>query len=272
MNPSLRIIFDPPRDALFNMAADLLLLSQAHRTDEIILRLYQWKSPTITLGYMQKAEQTLHMKTLQKYHAQWVRRPTGGRAILHDGDITYSVIFGRHRTLMGESLQETYRIISECLVQGLQKAQICCTFHDSQLDSAAVRRETKLPCFLAPNREELMFENRKLVGSAQKRKRSGVLQHGSIPLTGAFRKLPFFTNISDTARRQQQTLLEQKCIALDEIHPELSVAKLYEYLRKGFEEYLQLTAEEKPWSPEEIQAITTFAGSEEFLTRYHTEL
>ena len=91
---------------------------------------------------------------------------------------------------------ETYRIISRCLMGGLNDVGIQCVSCDSTNALRETKREMKLPCFLAPNRNEIMVDGKKLVGSAQKRTAEAILQHGSIPLTSAYRNLPDYLKLS----------------------------------------------------------------------------
>jgi lipoate-protein ligase A len=183
------------------MAADLYLLSLCEQSPAVFVRLYSWKKPSITLGVTEKPQETLDLAAIAAHDVEWIRRPTGGRSVLHDHDITYSCVFSAEGVNgMGASLMETYGVISSCLMNGLEKAGIRCGAHDSPLDSHISRMSARLPCFLSPNRHEIMVEGRKLLGSAQKRSAKAVLQHGSIPLTPAFRLLPDYLVLSAEER------------------------------------------------------------------------
>jgi lipoate-protein ligase A len=113
----------------------------------------------------------------------------------------------------------------------------------------------KLPCFLSPNRGEIMAAGKKLVGSAQKRTAAAVLQHGSIPLDASFRRLPEFLSLSQEERTRQRMLLEIKCICVNEINPAVDYEKLSACLIKGFTEILKFSAFEKPWNEKELKEI-----------------
>jgi lipoate-protein ligase A len=210
MNLTLRIIKDEPESAAFNMAADMYLLRKCQLEQAVFLRTYSWKPSAISIGYMQEAEKVLNLESCLENGIDWIKRPTGGRAVYHCEDITYSCIFSSAVKMMGSSIQESYSIISDCLMTGLQFCGVKTCPHDSDLDARDARREIKLPCFLAPNRRELMVDGRKLAGSAQKRINGAVLQHGSIPLTPAFRNLPNFENISDEEKLSQKYFIEKK--------------------------------------------------------------
>jgi lipoate-protein ligase A len=191
--------------------------------------------------------------------------------VLHDHDITYSCIFSNGAPGMGGTLMETYRVVSDCLMLGLGYAGVACVRHDSPPGSSLSRGGAKLPCFLSPNRHEIMVSGKKLVGSAQKRTSKAVLQHGSIPLTPAFRKLPDYLLIDEKEREIQKRLLLQKCTCIGEIVPEIKEKKLRECLIKGFCEPLPCPASLFAWTPEEQKTITAVAESDDFLRRWQRD-
>jgi len=238
MTRTLLVIRDPAGEAAANMAADLALLRTAVTECCVCLRLYSWARPTVSLGFMQRPEETLDLAALERDHACWVRRPTGGRAVLHDSDLTYCVAFPLGMPGMGGSIQASYRVIGACLAEGLRLAGIETDAHASTLDAALVRREGKLPCFLAPNREEVMAGGRKLVGSAQKRSSKGVLQHGSMPLTPAFRRLPEYLKLSEERRVAYERLFESKCVCVEELRSGVTGERLAACLEDGFRQTL----------------------------------
>ncbi len=237
------------------MAAERYAVGLAEETNEILLRFYTWDAPTVTLGYMQNPEKDLDEAALTAYGGKWIRRATGGRAVLHEGDLTYSFAFGASHSFLGSSVAETYSMVSKCLMRGLEKCGIHCGTHDSDLDTAAARREKKLPCFLAPNRNEIMVNGRKLIGSAQKRSIYGVLQHGSIPIDGLFRNLPKFLAVSPVRRKEQINLLNRKCTCLRENGVDLSIWEIAGRLSEGFAEELQMHRFERPWTESEETEI-----------------
>jgi Lipoate-protein ligase A len=264
MTISLRTIIDTARNPAFNMAADLYLLQSCVNRSTVFVRFYQWSPASITIGLMQDASIVLDFPAMKRNTVEWVRRPTGGRAVLHENDITYSCIFPATIVAMGKSIMETYRIISRCLMEGLKHVGIQCVSCDSSHAIRETKRELKLPCFLAPNRNEIMVEGKKLIGSAQKRGAEAILQHGSIPLTSAYRKLPDYLNLSDTQRSQQKKLLGEKSICIHDISPDIEAPEIRDALTNGFITCLPFKAEEIPWSEEENKEITVLAESDSF--------
>lgn len=268
MTPRIRFIRDNANDAAFNMAADLWLLRQCPETGTVYVRLYGWAVPSVSLGFMQQPATVLDLDALQRTRGCWIRRPTGGRAVLHDGDLTYSVVFPHGIAEMGSSIMETYGIIADCLIAGLAKAGVVCQPHDSNLNAALVRGEAKLPCFLAPNRREIMVEGKKLIGSAQKRTADAVLQHGSIPITPAFRSLPSLSNDSETHRAQQRRLFNDKCTCVHEHVPDQNAEHLGDCLMEGFSQTLPLEATTVEWTSDERAQVESLSQSSSFRSTY----
>jgi lipoyl(octanoyl) transferase len=268
MSIRLRIINDGGNAAAFNMAADLYCLESCVGQSIVYFRLYDWQLPCITIGYMQKASEILDEASLRKDGVAWIRRPTGGRAVLHDNDITYSCIFPGSIVAMGKNVMETYSIISRCLMAGLIMCGVQCDSHDSFDQFRETKREIKLPCFLAPNRKEIMAKGKKLVGSAQKRSSQAVLQHGSIPISDAYRKLPDYLLLPDAQRKAQKELLASKSVYLKEIEPTLEIAKVRKAIIKGFATSLPFETIEKSWTKEEIERIKVIAQSEDFRNQW----
>ncbi|KMQ51248.1 Lipoate-protein ligase A [Chitinispirillum alkaliphilum] len=259
----LRIIRDFERSAAFNMAADNYLLNNCKDDETVFLRFYNWEKPSITVGCMQEPKDVLNFTMIEKDGVEWIRRPTGGRAVLHQEDLTYSCIFNKNLTQMGKSISQTYGIITNCLIEGLKTCSIPCDAHDSYDEYKELKREIKLPCFLSPNRDEVMVNGRKLVGSAQKRNLSAVLQHGSVPLGSAYRNLPNYLLLDKKTRDVQIKLLERKSICVNEINPTLSLPDITEALCRGFTTRLAYDeVVESEWSGLELERISKDMGSE----------
>lgn len=267
MSISARIIDDTPHNAAFNMAADLRLFSLCETSSGLYIRLYSWKKPCITLGFGQNPQKTLDLKAVRDDRIEWIKRPTGGRAVLHDQDITYSCIFSTSLAGMGKTLSETYRIISDCLLAGLGAAGIDCRAHDSGIDVGMSRSQVKLPCFLSPNRAEIMFGGRKLVGSAQKRSARAVLQHGSIPLTNRYRLLPQYLDISKEERLIQKHMLERKSVCIEEIRKDIDEKQFRQCLLQGFCETLPFPATRVEWSEKEQKEIYLQSRKTDFVRK-----
>ena len=156
------------------MALDEALLRRAASSGEAVFRIYAWAEPTLSLGRNQPARGEYDRGALDRSGIGVVRRLTGGRAVLHHREITYSVTAPLS---LGATLRDAYRRINEILIAGLRSlgadARIAGAEGRAPLPSIA-------PCFEEPTEGELVLGGRKLVGSAQYRDEDALLQHGSI--------------------------------------------------------------------------------------------
>ncbi len=173
-----RFLYTPPREGPANMALDRALMDRAREKGEWILRVYGWSPPTLSLGRNQRAAGAWDLAAIAARGIGIVRRPTGGRAILHDREVTYSVT-----APAGDAgvLAESYPRINRVLVHGLRSLGV-----DVHVAPAAARQPVPglTPCFELPAPGELVAGGGKLVGSAQWRDAGALLQHGSIMLEG----------------------------------------------------------------------------------------
>jgi lipoyl(octanoyl) transferase len=159
-----------------NMALDEALMSRARRTGESVLRVYGWSEPTLSLGRHQRARGIYLEEMLANRGIRVVRRPTGGRALLHHREVTYSVTAPCSAE---EPLLAAYGAINALLLKALVALGVPVRTATPATRAAG---PTAAPCFAAPARGELTIDGRKLVGSAQWRDRGALLQHGSILL------------------------------------------------------------------------------------------
>jgi len=205
-----RIIQSPPALAAFNMALDeALLLHVAEKTELPTLRLYAWETPTLSLGFSQKCED-VDFARLDQNGWQWVRRPTGGKAILHADELTYSITAPFDEPLVNGSLLESYQRIS----LGLQKTLALLGIEtDAAKEYPILAGQTRMNpvCFQTPSNFEITWNNKKIIGSAQSRKSHGVLQHGSLPLFGDLTRITTVLKYADEDERRAgaQRLLER---------------------------------------------------------------
>jgi lipoyl(octanoyl) transferase len=169
-----RLLLSPPLGGPENMALDEALMARARRTGDTVLRVYEWSRPTLSLGRNQRAVGLYREAMLAERGIGVVRRPTGGRALLHHREITYSVTAPCDDS--GALLSE-YGRINALLRSALQSLGVPVVVAEPAGRAAA---PSASPCFAEPARGELTLHGRKLVGSAQWRERGAMLQHGSI--------------------------------------------------------------------------------------------
>lgn len=170
-----RMMVVPPRSGAENMARDSALLDRAADTGETVLSIYSWSAPTLSFGRHQLARGRYDVERIRHAGMAVVRRPTGGRAILHDREITYSVT----SPLDGAgSVRQAYARVNSLLVDALLRLGVAAT--PAAATPGRERYPGTLPCFELPSEGELVADGRKLVGSAQWRDQRALLQHGSI--------------------------------------------------------------------------------------------
>ena len=178
-----RLISDPPLPGAVNMQRDLDILEEvASGKAPPTLRLYRWAPPALSLGRFQKAEAVADLEACRRLGVDLVRRPTGGRAILHDRELTYSFVVPDSRLYIPAGVIPSYRFISRALLGAFEILQI-----DAALSPESPRGADLAPgsCFDTPSAYELRVAGKKVVGSAQLRRKGMLLQHGSILLAAA---------------------------------------------------------------------------------------
>jgi len=162
-------------DGITNMATDAALLAYARRSGEAVLRVYAWSRPTLSLGRHERARGLFSGEALAAAQVEVVRRPTGGRALLHDREVTYSVA-----APIGEAtLAASYTTINALLAEALGRLGVVAV---PAVPTRRPLRPEGAACFAEPGAGELIVNGAKLVGSAQLREDGALLQHGSILL------------------------------------------------------------------------------------------
>jgi lipoate-protein ligase A len=169
-----RTLISPAGPAALNMALDHALLERAARTGEATFRVYGWETPTLSLGRNQVARDLYSAERAAELGVRIVRRPTGGRALLHWREVTYSVAAP---AVPAGGLRESYARINRLLLDGLRRLGVHAEF---ARPAGRAPLPGDAPCFEIPVEGELVLGGRKLVGSAQWRDRGALLQHGSI--------------------------------------------------------------------------------------------
>ncbi len=169
-----RLMLAPARSGCINMARDEGLMDRARQTGEAVLSVYSWERPTLSLGRNQSARNVYDLDAIERGNMDVVRRPTGGRALLHHREVTYSVTAPLSS---GDSLGASYRRINALLIDALGSMGVVAREADT---AGPATKPGDTPCFAEPSPGELVWEGQKLVGSAQVREDEALLQHGSI--------------------------------------------------------------------------------------------
>jgi lipoate-protein ligase A len=176
-----RLLITPPASGAWNMALDEAILEHIGRkVSPPTLRLYAWEPACLSLGH---AQPFADVDTVRLRERGWevVRRLTGGRAILHTDEITYSVIAPNDELRVSGTVLESYNRLAQALLLAVKELEVPVEMKEGKAENGPVPNPV---CFEVPSTYEITVDGKKLIGSAQARKKEGVLQHGSLPLTG----------------------------------------------------------------------------------------
>jgi lipoyl(octanoyl) transferase len=176
-----RLLIMPPAHGAWNMALDEAILEHIGRAESLpTLRLYAWDPPCLSLGHAQPFAD-VDMRRLRERGWEVVRRATGGRAILHTDELTYSVIAPNDESRLAGTVLESYNRLAQALLQAVKELELPVEMKEGRVDPSSMPNPV---CFEVPSTYEITVGGKKLIGSAQARKKDGVLQHGSLPLAG----------------------------------------------------------------------------------------
>ncbi len=236
------------------MAADEAILEHIHRgVSKPTLRLYAWQPPCLSIGYTQSFNE-IDVERLNARGWHVVRRATGGRAILHTDELTYSVTGPADDPILAGGVLESYRQLSKALVFAVRELGLQVEVKEEESHAASATYANPV-CFEAPSAYEITVNGKKLIGSAQARKKEGVLQHGSLPLKGDLTRIcDALVFESESAR---QTAKDRLLARATTVESALGVEKDWETAAqafvRGFEAELGIQFERGEMSPSEIQ-------------------
>jgi len=176
-----RLLLTSPAHGAWNMALDESILEHVGRSASLpTLRLYAWDPACLSLGHAQPFAD-VDMTRLKERGWEVVRRATGGRAILHTDELTYSVIVPNDEPRLAGSVLESYNRLAQALLLAVKNLELPVEMKEGKSDGNSTPNPV---CFEVPSVYEITVDGKKLIGSAQARKKEGVLQHGSLPLAG----------------------------------------------------------------------------------------
>ncbi len=229
----------------YNMALDEALL-EFHSKGEIppVIRFYEWNPATLSIGYFQSTKKDINFDAIKEQNIGFVRRPTGGRAVLHDSELTYSIIVTEEYPDMPPTVTEAYRVLSEGLLLGFQNLGLNAYFSipDSEEKILDLKKPKSAVCFDAPSWYELVVEGKKVAGSAQTRQKGVILQHGAILLDlDEDKLLSVFKFSSAEAKEKMRIKLPEKAVAINRLTDrEITISDCVKAFRKGFEDALNI--------------------------------
>lgn len=214
--PDFRFILDEYRPAPMNMAVDEAVMRLAREQTTPTIRFYGWKPSAISIGYFQSLEQEVDLKKCGELGVDFVRRITGGGAVFHDAELTYSFVCTENSNVVPKKIIDSYQKICGALVKG---------FGEMGLDAK----------FVPIN--DIIVNGKKISGNAQTRREGVVLQHGTVLLEVDVDKM--FSLLKVPSEKMRGKLIEdvkQRVTSVEEqLNRKMSFGRLAEFMKKGFE-------------------------------------
>ncbi|MFJ7828768.1 biotin/lipoate A/B protein ligase family protein [Peribacillus sp. NPDC097284] len=248
----------------YNMAMDEALLNwQSNGEIPPMIRFYGWNPATLSIGYFQRAETEIDLAEVERQGLGFVRRPTGGRAVLHEHELTYSVIVPESYPGMPNTVTEAYRVISEGILKGFRNLGLDAYFSvpETDQDKEMLKSPKSSVCFDAPSWYELVVEGRKVAGSAQTRQKGVILQHGAILLELDEEKLfSVFKFSDDKVKEKMKNNLRNKAVAINDIAGrKITISEAKVAFENGFSEGLSIDLKPYVLSEKQLQEVKDIA-------------
>ncbi|KAA3647081.1 MAG: lipoate--protein ligase family protein [Chloroflexi bacterium] len=255
----------------WNMAVDEAILEAVSGQNSLpTLRFYSWEPACLSLGYAQALDE-VDQEALAQNGWDVVRRPTGGRAILHTDELTYSVIGLPDDPRLEGGVLESYQRLSKALLLGLQRLSLPAQINEKKKKEE--QSEVEPICFEVPSNYEITVDGKKLIGSAQARKKGGVLQHGTVPLYGDLTRITQALRFDNEEKRERvgQRLLSRATTVEEVVKRVVSWEEAAGAFGAAFEEELSFEWEQGELSASERERaeelVETKYGAEEWTAR-----
>ena len=263
------------KNPYYNMAMDEALLNFVSRGEiDPVIRFYTWNPATLSIGYFQRLQKEIDIDKVKEKGYGLVRRQTGGRGVLHDKELTYSVIVPESHPNMPSTVTEAYKIISQGLLEGFKNLGFETYFAipRSKEERDKLKQPRSSVCFDAPSWYELVVEGRKISGSAQTRQKGVILQHGSILQDIDIDDLfDMFIFKNERLKAKMKENFVQKAVAINDIsNQHITLNEMENAFEAGFKKGLnidfkplELTEKQK----EEVQELEEKYRSEAWMHR-----
>ncbi|MFD1426555.1 lipoate-protein ligase A [Kroppenstedtia sanguinis] len=249
-----------------NMAIDEAILTSVSKGESPpTLRFYGWDPATLSIGYFQRVEKEVNREQLHAKGLGLVRRPTGGRAVLHDQEVTYSVILEEDYPGMPTSVTASYRVLSTGLLEGFRELGLQAEMVplETEAEKAQYASMGSAACFDSPSNYELVVEGKKVAGSAQTRQRGVIMQHGSILLDLDADLLFDVLNFpSERVKERMKQGFLNKAVAINQLRqPPVSFDETVRAMTRGFEKGLQIQLKPGELTPQEQKLTQELVSS-----------
>lgn len=267
--PRWRLVLSEPASAAWNMACDESLAESVRKNPSSpILRFYQWKPFAVSFGYSQRPRREVDLLALARDGYGYVRRITGGRAVFHAQELTYSLLCSEEHPLAAGGIHAAYARTSEGLVRGLRRLGIGAELaRTTDAGAAGATTGTAPPCFGSVARAEVVVRGRKLVGSAQHRSGGVMLQHGSILIGPAHRRIVRYLRANEEEKVVHARILAERTICLRDLGWAGTAEELAKTLATGFADLFGVD-----WGEENgLTETEELSARDKVVTRYGTE-
>lgn len=244
MSFRLKILKFKKLNPYLNMAIDEANLIYGNK-DEIVLRFFGWEPPSVSIGTFQKIQE-INIEYLKEMNIPLVRRPTGGKGVYHNYELTYSIVIPKNHPLCELDIIDSYKEISKVFIDSLKEFGI-----KGELTKKG--GEAKGFCFSSQNYYEVSVNGKKIIGSAQRRKKEGILQQGSIPIELDYEKIKkifYLEEIDDFT-------------SLKELNNSIEIESLEEVLIKNFIKFFSVPYEIREQTQDEIKI-----GEDLYINKY----
>ncbi|MCD8848466.1 biotin/lipoate A/B protein ligase family protein [Staphylococcus arlettae] len=247
-------------DPYYNMAFDEALLNFVSRGEiDPVIRFYTWNPATLSVGYFQRLTKEIDTAKVKALGYGLIRRQTGGRGVLHDKELTYSVIVLESHPNMPSTITEAYRVISEGLLEGFKLLGFDAYFAipRSEEEREKLKQPRSAVCFDAPSWYELVVEGRKIAGSAQVRQKGVILQHGSLLQDVDIDELfDLFIFKNDRLKDKMKQAFVDKAVAINDIaERHISIAEMESAFEAGFKKGLDIEFKPLKLTPSQLQEV-----------------
>jgi len=256
---TLRVIVEGPGSGPYNMAIDeALLLKGVQDLAPPVLRFYAWKPLTVSVGYHQKVADRFDLALCRRRGIDIVRRPTGGREVLHLGELTYGLSISRTSLRWIETgLKSSMQLLGKVFQRGLELLGVPSQrigLGRAQKGSGGSHKLKSQPCFASLSQYEVSLDGKKLIGSAQKSLPGGFLQHGSILLTSEGLGVVELLSSAGESRTALKEAFRSKATNLGEVlNREIEAEEVISALKEAFSDSLDFEVVDSGLEPEELR-------------------
>ncbi len=238
-----RLIIEGKNNAFKNMAIDKAILMSYEDVCVPTLRFYRWEVATLSFGYFQELPENV-IKVCKEKNIPIVRRPTGGKAVLHDDEITYSIVAPYYLFSNERNILSVYNSISKAFIKAFKDMNL-----EVELAQSKISNNSSQFCFSEQSYYEITINSKKIIGNAQRYNKDILLQHGSLPIG---RNLLLINKLFGKEQEEKWTCIEE-CLGY---HPD--VEYIYDKIINAFKDIFKVEFSNIPYFPIELEKANLY--------------